>query len=72
MDSVSYDHKILARCLEHSKCPLALAIMIVIIFDAQFCHRAPKKWSMLKKSSLVRTTFKTLHVTAGKFQKCKK
>lgn len=66
MDSVSYDHKRLARCLEHSTCPLALAIMIVIIFDVQFCHRAPKKLSMLKKSSLVRMTFKILNVTAGK------
>ena len=66
MNSVSYDNKRLARFLEHSKCPLALAIMLVISFDMQFCHRAPKKLSMLEKSSLVRKTFKTLNVTAGK------
>lgn len=66
MNSVSYDHKRLARCSEHNKCSLALAIMIVIIFDVQFCHTAPKKLPMFKKSSLVRKKFKTLNVTVGK------
>jgi len=66
MNSVSYDHKRLARCSEHNKCPLALAIMIVIIFDVQFCHTASKKLSVFEKSSLVRKTFKTLNVTVGK------